>query len=71
MTQNGVVETATGDLLRAGFCNFKDDGSFDAASETYRTDVPFPAKTKGSEDHSDMHRSAGPDGTAWTEVPQP
>ena len=31
---NGVIETTTGDLLRAGFCDFSGDGSFDPATET-------------------------------------
>jgi hypothetical protein len=48
MTQNGVIEIATGDLLRAGFCDFSSDGTFDAEKEEYRTDVPFPAVSRGS-----------------------
>jgi hypothetical protein len=41
---NGVIKTSTGDLLRAGFCDFSLDSTFDAGTETYRTDVPEPAK---------------------------
>ncbi len=71
LTQNGVTETATGDLIRAGFSDFLNDGSFDGATQTYRTDVPVPAKVRGGEDETMMHRSAGADGTLWTEVAQP
>jgi hypothetical protein len=31
---NAVIETATGELLRAGYCDFEDDGSFDGRRET-------------------------------------
>jgi hypothetical protein len=34
--KNGVIEKATGDLLRAGHCSF----THDPATEEYRTDVP-------------------------------
>ena len=37
---SGVIETTTGDLLRWGYCNFLNDGSFDAVTETHKTDVP-------------------------------
>lgn len=47
MTQNGVIETATGDLLRAGFCDFSSDGAFDPSRESVRADVPFPATARG------------------------
>ena len=66
--QNGVIETATGDLLRAGHnVDFENDGAFDAATETARSDVPFPSKCRGNEDDSMMHRWTG---TEWTEVTQ-
>ena len=68
MTCNGVIETATGDLLRAGFCDFENDGQFSAGTETYRTDVPHPAKVKGDASETNMHRWTG---SAWTEVAQP
>jgi hypothetical protein len=45
---NGVIETATGDLLRAGYTDFSADGSFDSGTESYRTDVPLNAATKNS-----------------------
>jgi hypothetical protein len=38
---NGVIETATGDLLRAGFCDF-----VAGTGETLHADVPFPAQTR-------------------------
>ena len=65
---NGVHETATGDLLRAGFCDFLNDGSFDAATETYRTDVPEPAKVRYHTGLATMHRW---NGSAWVEITQP
>ena len=37
---NGVIETSSGDLLRMGYCDFLNDGSFDAVTETHKTDVP-------------------------------
>ena len=43
---NGVIETATGDLLRKGFSDFENDGSFDSGTETYKTDVPDDAIVK-------------------------
>jgi len=46
-TQNGVIETATGDLLRAApGVDFTTDGSFDSDIETFKTDVPFPANVR-------------------------
>lgn len=62
MTQNGVIEMATGDLLRAGFCDFSSDGAFNPSREEYRTDVPFPAVARGS---GTWHRW---DGNAWVVV---
>lgn len=62
MNQNGVIETATGDLLRAGFCDFQNDGSFDSSKESYRTDVPFPAQPRSG---VEWHRW---DGNAWIMV---
>lgn len=68
MAYNGVYETATGDLLRAGFTDFVNDGSFDSGTETNRSDLPFPGKAKGSIHHDKMHRW---NGSAWIEVDQP
>lgn len=68
MSYNGVIETVTGDLLRCGFCDFQDDGSFDAATESYKTDIPFPGKVRGDDEEPMMHRWTG---SAWTEVAQP
>lgn len=68
MIQNGVIETTTGDLLRCGFSDFENDGSFDGDTETYKTDTPHPGKVKGDPDETQMHRW---NGSAWTEVAQP
>lgn len=66
---NGVVETATGDLLRDGYCNFVNDGGFDAANETQIASPPVPTKIRGDEDETMMHRWTVALG--WHEVAQP
>jgi hypothetical protein len=68
VNKNGVIETATGDLLRAGYCDFENDGSFDPDTETYRTDVPDAARVRGDDASTVMHRWTG---SAWTLVDQP
>jgi len=65
--ENGVIQTATGDLLRAGFCDFENDGAFDSGTETYRTDIPIPSKIKGDTENSVFHRW---NGSAWVEISQ-
>ena len=65
---NAIIQTTTGDLLRAGFCDFTNDGSFDGATETERADVPYPVKVKGAEGETEMHRW---NGSAWILVAQP
>lgn len=67
-TYNGVIETATGDLKRAGYCDFENDGKFDAGTETYRTDVPRPSYRRGDDPSTKMTRW---DGAAWILVDQP
>ena len=68
MTHNGVIDTATGDLLRAGYCDFTNDGSFDVGAETVLLSVPFPPKVIGDPHETQMHRW---DGAAWILVDQP
>ncbi len=68
MTQNGVIETASGDLLRSGFCDFEHDGSFEPSTETHMSNVPFPSKCKGDEGETKMDRW---NGLEWIEVDQP
>jgi len=43
---NGVIETATGDLIRKGFSDFENDGTFNSGTETYKTDIPDAALIK-------------------------
>jgi hypothetical protein len=43
---HGVIETATGNLLRAGYVDFENDGGFNAVTEAYRTDVPEDAQIR-------------------------
>ncbi len=63
-----VIEKANGDALRAGFCDFENDGSFDAVREECRLDAPLPTKVRGDEDETQMHRWTG---SEWTTVSQP
>ena len=67
MVQNGVIETSSGRLRRAGFCDFENDGSFDATTESYRTDVPHPAKVEGDDDETMVTKWTG---TEWSEEVQ-
>jgi len=57
---NGVIETATGDLLRMGYCDFENDGSFDAGTQTYKTDIPEGSvrKKKNGGDYTNWNGSA-------------
>ncbi len=68
--QNGVIETTTGDLLRAALApyDFSIDGAFDAATETVKTDVPRPAKVRYQQGETQMHRWSG---STWVLVTQP
>jgi len=66
-TYNGVIETSTGDLLRAGYCDFENDGSFNPEIESYMTSIPNPGKTKGSPFFTKMDRWTG---SGWIEVDQ-
>ena len=43
MITNGVIDKSTGDLLRMGFTDFSNDGSFDSENEEIRADVPTTA----------------------------
>lgn len=63
---NGIIETATGDLLRAGFTTF-----VAAEGETVRSDVPFPSKIRKPGAPGEFHRSHGSNGTAWILIDQP
>ncbi len=62
MAYNGVIETATGNLLRAGFCDFETDGAFDGLNEDQRTDIPFPGQTVSGNHFDQKHRW---NGSAW------
>ena len=64
---NGVIEIATGDLIRAGYCDFDDD-AFQPITESIRTDVPEGSHRRGDLLSAVMNRW---DGSAWTEVAQP
>jgi len=61
----GVIDTATGDLLRCGYSDFENDGSFDGANETIKTDLPNPGTIKDNENGKDFDRW---DGAAWVKV---
>lgn len=62
MSHNGIIEDATGDLLAAGFTDFTNQL---AAGQSIRTDVPIPAKVKGSHKNTSFHRW---NGAAWEVV---
>lgn len=65
MTQNGVILTATGDLLRmaAKPYDFSADGAFDSGTETIRTDVPIPAYNQNFHNTDTKHHRWN--GSAW------
>lgn len=62
---NGVIETATGVLLRKGFCNFTSDGSFDSTNETERIDVTYTAACKKNNTTSEYEKW---NGSSWETV---
>lgn len=62
---NGVIETATGILLRKGFCNFTNDGSFDSDNEAERTDVTYTAMCKKNDDTATHEKW---NGVSWETV---
>lgn len=63
-TTNGVIETSSGDLLRAGKVDWTLDGSFDGTIETVRTDVPTPPKVRGNRNFPQYRRW---NGAAWVQ----
>ena len=62
---NGVIETSSGYLIRAGYTDFSADTEFDADTETYKTDVPAGAQVVTSR-YSDTHKSWN--GSAWVDI---
>lgn len=64
---NGVIETATGNLLRTGYTDFENDGSFNADTESYRTDVPWDAQIKSLEYRAFSRWT----GTEWVSIEDP
>jgi hypothetical protein len=40
LSMQGVIDRATGDLVRFGFCDFANDGRFDPKTEELRRDLP-------------------------------
>lgn len=65
---NGVILIASGNLIRAGFSDFLNDGSFDPATDSYRTDVPEPPLVYRAGTAGQFHRW---DGDEWVLVSQP
>jgi hypothetical protein len=61
---HGVIETVTGDLLRAGYCDF----DIDPATETLMDEVPIPCYYRGQFYETQMSRWTG---TEWILVDQP
>lgn len=60
---NGVIDAATGDLLRAGYSEFTA-----GEGEELRDDVPIPFPVRGGIDQSKMLRW---NGATWALVDQP
>lgn len=60
---NGVIETSTGNLLRAGFSIF-----IASEEETLRSDAPQPSFVKSDTSNNQMHNW---NGSAWTLVDKP
>jgi len=61
MTYSGVIDTATGDLLRCGYCAFTA-----GEGESVRNDVPHPGKVRLAVNATPFHRYSG---SEWIEVP--
>lgn len=62
MNMNGVIETATGDLIRKGKTDFENDGSFDPNTETFVADIPSTLMVKRY-NKEEFHRW---NGASWT-----
>lgn len=67
----GVIEKATGDLLRIGDCDWENDGSFDSNTEEVRSDVPDGAIVRGQNFPTTQANMSRWNGNEWVEVPQP
>ena len=65
-TYNGVIEVSTGNLLRFGYTDFENDGSYNSSTESLRTDVPHPGKIFGDSMYTVFHRW---NGSEWVEIP--
>lgn len=59
---NGVTEDLTGDLLRAGFTDFENDGAL-LSGQTFHENVPRPAYVRGEPDGDGKHHNWN--GSAW------
>lgn len=64
MARQGVIEKATGDLLRFGSTDFENDGSFDPDNEDIRFDIPSNAKIRRIVFDTDI--SGNPEHSRWT-----
>lgn len=68
---NGVVEKATGNLLRVGRCDFTTDGSFDEVLEEQHPNPPRPYYCVRDPRNPDSEKITNWDGVEWTEVDRP
>ena len=64
---SGVINKATGDLIRSGFTDFSTDGSLDSVKEEVVTDLPHPSSVRRSGEKLDMDRW---DGSKWVKKKQ-
>lgn len=53
---NGIIENATGYLLKAGYCDFSGDAGYNSAIHTIKIDVPETAHCKGDDNWPEMHQ---------------
>lgn len=64
---NSVIETSSGDLLRAGYEDFINSVGYDSGTESFRTDLPAELQglTRGARGNANKLRW---NGSAWVEV---
>lgn len=66
----GVVEILSGLLIRAGYCDFTTDGSFDSETEAQHADVPKPFWLVDDDLEPDSALITHWTGTEWDLVPR-
>lgn len=67
---NGVIDILTGLLLRAGYCDFTNDGSFDPLTEAQHANVPQPYYVLNNPDDPTSEYITHWNGSDWDLVPR-